>query len=464
MRKFLNLCLAKLCLFAIVLFFSQCADDEILQLHPEDDPATKAASITDCGCTYTVPSNTYLVDGATLGIKPGAVICLKYGNTYNNIVFRNIKGSSTAPVTIKNCGGMATLNATGRTFGMKTEKSQYFRITGGTGTSYGIKIIGGHQSLQLISLSSDFEIDHVEIANSGFAGIMAKTDPTCDNITNRGYFYMRNISIHDNYVHDTGGEGMYLGHTFYYKGVTLSCGVRYPHTIEGLKVFRNRIKNSGWESIQIGSTTKGLEVYENRIESYGAKNDLYQNNAVQFGEGSPGIFYRNYIKGGTGHALIIMGNADHFAHDNVIINAGSDGIFCEERDARGAGIRLINNTIIKPKGNGIRLYTDFTANYVYNNIIVDPGKYSTYVYPRTGNDAYVYLLSKTMNVKQLNNYKTRDIYGLKFTNIAGDDYSLLSYSPAVNKGYNISTYNILVDYRLQTRLKGSAYDIGANEY
>jgi hypothetical protein len=463
MRKFTHLLLAKLCLFATLAFFSQCSDDEILK-DMEDDPATHAASTTDCGCTYTVPSNTYLVDGAALGIKPGAVICLKAGNTYKNIVFRNIKGTSTLPITIKNCGGTALLNATGWTFGLKTEKSQYFRITGGTGTTYGIKITGGHESMQLISLSSDFEIDHVEISNSGFAGIMAKTDPTCDNSTNRGYFYMRNISIHDNYIHDTGGEGMYIGHTFYIKGVTLSCGVRYPHTIEGLKIFRNKIKNSGWESIQVGSTTKGLEVYENRIENYGAKNYTYQNNAVQFGEGSPGVFYGNFIKGGSGHALMVLSNADHFAHDNIIINAGADAIFCEERDARGAGFRIVNNTIIKPKGNGITLYSDYSANYVYNNIIVDPGKYSSYAYPRTGNDAYIYKLSKTMNVKDLNNYKTRDINSMKFTNILADDFSLLSSSPAVNKGYNISTYNILVDYRLQTRLKGTAYDIGANEY
>src|SRR3954466_8551462 len=98
MRKFTHLLLAKLCLFATLAFFSQCSDDEILK-DIEDDPATHAASLTDCGCTYTVPSNTYLVDGAALGIKPGAVICLKAGNTYKNIVFRNIKGTSTLPIT-----------------------------------------------------------------------------------------------------------------------------------------------------------------------------------------------------------------------------------------------------------------------------------------------------------------------------------------------------------------------------
>jgi hypothetical protein len=448
-------------------FFMQCSDDDLF-LTPAslEDETLTAASTTTCGCTYTVPvsTNTITVDGKTLGIKPGAVICLKGGATYKNIVFKNLRGTAIAPITIRNCGGTATLNATGTYFGIKTQLSSYIRITGGTGSTYGIKVNGGQHSVTLEYLTTNVEVDHIEVANSGFSGIMAKTDPSCDNATIRGNFVMRDVILHDNYVHDTAGEGFYVGHSFWEKGVTLSCGQRYPHAIEGVKIYNNIVKNSGWEAIQVGSAPTGADVYNNRIENYGTKNKLYQNHGVQFSEGAPGKFYGNFIKGGKGNGLIIMGNAENFIHDNVIVNAGMDGIFIEDRTT-GAGFKVINNTIINPGDNGIRLYSDLVLmNNVYNNIVVNPGAYSRYTYPRSGNDAYVYLLNKTMKVQMLNNHFTRDINSVKFVNAAADNFALTSASPVVNKGTNIAAFSILLDYALKPRLNGTAYDIGAYEF
>ena len=448
-------------------FFIQCSDDELfITPAPIEDATLKAASTSDCGCTYTVPvsTKTVTVDGKTLALKPGAVICLKGGATYKNIIFKNLRGTVAAPITIKNCGGTATLNATGTYFGIKTQLSSYIRITGGTGSTYGIKVNGGQHSVTLEYLTTNVEVDHIEVANSGFSGIMAKTDPSCDNATVRGNFVMRDVILHDNYVHDTAGEGFYVGHSFWEKGVTLSCGQRYPHAIEGVKIYNNIVKNSGWEAIQVGSAPKGADVYNNRIENYGTKNKLYQNHGVQFSEGAPGKFYGNFIKGGKGNGLIIMGNAENFIHDNVIVNAGMDGIFIEDRTT-GAGFKVINNTIINPGDNGIRLYSDLVpVNNVYNNIVVNPGAYSRYKYPRSGNDAYVYLLNKTMKVQMLNNHFTRDINSMKFTNAAANNFSLTSASPVINKGTNIAVFGILVDHALKPRLKGAAYDIGAYEF
>jgi hypothetical protein len=450
-----------ICLFA---FLTNCSEEEILET-PILDQDISATATTGCGCTYTVPvtTNTSVVDGTVLGIKPGATICLKGGATYGNIIFKNIRGTATAPVTIKNCGGIATITGTGKYFGIKTQLSSYFRITGGTGTTYGIKVNGGQHSVTIEYLSTNVEFDHVEVGNSGFSGIMAKTDPSCDNATIRGNFVMRDVRIHDNYVHDTGGEGLYIGHSFWNKGVSTSCGTRYPHAIEGLKIYNNVVKNSGWEAIQVGSAPKGAEVFNNRIENYGVKNVLYQNHGVQFSEGAPGKFYGNFIKGGKGNGLMIIGNPENFVHDNVIINAGADGVFCEDRSV-GAGFKFINNTIINPGANGIRLYSDeVVMNQVYNNLIVNPGSYTKYTYPRSGNDAYVYLLSKNVKVQMLNNHFTRDINSLKFVSPSTNNYALTTTSPVVNKGTSIANLSILVDHGLKPRFRGVAYDIGAYE-
>jgi hypothetical protein len=451
-------------MLCLTFLMSQCADDELInEMTASDETISAASTTTDCGCTYTVPASTnaLTVDGAKLGIKPGAVICLS--GTYKNLFFKNMRGTATQPITIKNCGTV-NINASGTSYGIKTQLSSFIHITGGTGTARGIKITGGQQSVTLEYLTTNVELDHVEIGYSGFAGIMAKTDPTCDDATIRGNFTMYDVRIHDNYVHDTGGEGLYVGHSFWGTGVSTSCGQRYPHAIEGLKIYNNTVKNSGWESIQVGSAPKGAEVYNNHIENYGVANKLYQNNGVQFGEGAPGKFYGNFIKGGKNIALIILGNGENFIHDNVIVNAGQDAVFIDDR-VTGPGFKLINNTIINPKTNGFRLYSDLVpVNDVYNNIIVNPGSYSTYVYPRTGNDAYVYFLNKTMPRDMKNNYFTRDINAVKFVNAAADNYALTSTSPALNKGINISLFNISVDFVQKQRLAGISYDIGAYEF
>lgn len=456
---------------ALCLLF-QCSEDEILLTSADKlittttSGTTTTATTTDCKCTYTVPVTAYRIDAQALGLKPGAVICLKAGVAYKQLVFKNVRGTATAPIIIKNCGGTAVVNGSTQWFGIRTEYSSHFRITGGNvDGAYGLKITGGRQSLHLDLLTTNVEVDHVEISNSGFAGVMAKTEPTCDDRTIRGNFVMRDVKIHDNYVHDTGAEALYIGHNNYLKGISTACGTRLPGTVEGVKVYNNIIRNSGWESIQIASSPKGAHVYNNRIENYGTKNTLYQNHGVQFGEGGVGRFHGNLIKGGKGNGVMILGNGENFLYNNVIVNTGGHGIFCDDRTASGVGFKFVNNTIVNTGLDGIRLYADnVTMNLVYNNIIVNPKSYATYKYPRTGNDAYLYLLGKAVKVTKYNNYFTRDINAPKFVSPSTFNFALKYGSPAINKGYGISVYNILQDFALTARLKGTAYDIGAFEY
>jgi hypothetical protein len=457
--------------FVVLGLLFQCSEEELLLTSTDTVSGTTvtgtaSSTTSDCGCTYTVPATAYRIDAQALGLKPGAVICLKAGTAYKNLVFKNVRGTATAPIIIKNCGGIATINGGTGWFGIRTEYSSFFKITGGNvNGSYGIKITGGRQSLHLDLLTTNVEVDHVEIGNSGFAGIMAKTDPSCDDATIRGNFVMKNVFLHHNYIHDTGGEAFYVGHNYYLKGISTACGTRLPGLLEGVKIYNNIVKNSGWEAIQVASTPKGAEVYNNRIENYGVKNTLYQNHGVQFGEGGAATFYNNYIKGGKGNGVHIIGVGTNFSYNNVIINTGGHGIFSDDRLDLGTGNKFINNTIINSGGDGIRLYADnVPMNLVYNNVIVNPKSYATYTYPRTGNDAYLYLLGKSVKVTKLNNYFTRDVNAVKFVSPSTFDYALKYGSPAINKGTNIAIYNILLDHALNPRLKGTSYDIGAFEY
>lgn len=462
---------------AIFSIFSQCADEEILPVYREkinikpdstnvsEKPDT-AALAADCkDCAYVVPASQKIVDGKLLGLKPGDVIGLSGAVTYGTLEFHNVVGTPDNPIIIRNCGGTAKIVANDKWHAIKTENSKYFRITGGsTAGVYGIQVQGGEMGLKLDALSTNFEVDHVEVSNVSFAGIMAKTDPTCDDATIRGNFTMYDVKLHHNYIHDTGGEGFYIGNSFW-DGMDRSCGVRLPHEIKGLKVHDNIVKNTGWEAIQVGCAIEGTEIYNNTITNYGTVNKQHQNNGLQIGSGTGGLVYNNLIKNGKGNGMIILGTGDNVIHNNIIVNAGSNGIFCDERYTPGDGFRFINNTILNPANDGIRLYAELVPmNAIINNIIAAPGTIDSYTGTRTSDDSFVYLSSEEVKVKMSNNLFARTVEEVRFVNPAAGNYRLRGNSPAINYGSDISRYRIDQDFYLNVRLRGFAYDVGASEY
>lgn len=416
-----------------------------------------------CGsCTYVVPAGAVIIDAATLGLQPGSVIGLDARIEYGNLLFRNLNGTYDQPIVIRNCGGVARINGTGKNFGIKTENSKFFRITGGDQKGeYGIIVSGGTMGVTLQHLSTHFEVDHLEIENSGFAGIMAKTDPGCDPATWRGNFVMKGVSLHNNYIHDTGGEGIYAGNSFFKDGVNTPCGRQYPHEIHYIRIFGNVVRNTGWDGIQLGSATLGASVHANTIENYGTKNINVQNGGIQIGEGTGGVCYNNLIRGGTGNGMMVLGLGNNIIYNNVIDQAGNHGVFCDERYSPGDGFVFVNNTILNPGGDGIRIYAEILPrNIIVNNIITNPGSYSTYSYPRTPDDAFVYKPSD-VDVVLSNNYFSVETATLQL-DAAG--YKCQSSSPVIDKGLDISAYNIRTDFNYKARLKGAGYDIGAVEH
>lgn len=461
----------------IVLIFMvlvRCSEEELLpamsesyDITPEKIESNESRPIQDTciECAYIVPAGKKVIDGKELGLKPGSIIGLNAATKYGTLEFHNLVGTEEAPIIIRNFGGQVRIVADDKWHAIKTEKSKYFRITGGTVSGqYGIHVEGGEMGLKLDGLSTNFEVDHVEVANSGFAGIMAKTDPTCDDATIRGNFTMYDVSLHDNFIHDTGGEGFYVGNSFW-DGMDRTCGKRLPHEIKGLKIYNNIVKNTGWEAIQVGCAIEGSEIYNNAIENYGTVNKQHQNNGIQIGIGTGGLVYNNLIKKGTGNGMIVLGTGDNIIYNNIIVDAGSNGVFCDERYTPGEGFKFVNNTIVNPAKDGIRLYAEkVPMNTIINNIIVNPGTYGSYRYSRTNDDAFVYLSSKNIRIKKSNNLFAKSVDEIKFVNPGNDNYRLQPNSPAVNFGKDISRFDIPHDFYESVRQRGYAVDIGASEY
>jgi hypothetical protein len=180
--------------------------------------------------------------------------------------------------------------------------------------SYGFLIDDAFSKQGLTGLAigggaSDFELDCLEIARAEFAGIVAKTD-------NDGAATMRNVKVHDLYIHDTGSEGIYFG----------STQAQPQHSFENLKIYDNRFLRTGTEALQVGQQGDGCEIYNNVLGPgavrWRSAFQRYQDGNVQYGQryGS-GSFHHNIVIG-TGDLFVeffptVVAGDEHGAGDTV---------------------------------------------------------------------------------------------------------------------------------------------------
>lgn len=281
----------------------------------------------ECGCDFTINppasrSTSVFINGETLGVKPGQTICLTAG-FYMQIRLVGISGTPESPVTIKNCGGLVEIGDAvnfGRWYAIDVVRNRNVRYTGSGSADiqYGIKLGKSGDTALKIGLSTDVEIDHLEIAHANFAGIMAKTDykgnPPPDAPE------MNNINIHDNYIHDTRGEGMYIGET-------KSPGQNLRH----LEVWNNIITRTGLDFFQVANVVEDIDVHHNVFYRSGLRNVLYQNKGVQIGDNSVGRYHHNIVLASPSNAVIVMGSGNIHITDNYFAGAGDPGFFIDNR-------------------------------------------------------------------------------------------------------------------------------------
>jgi len=444
-----------LALCAIVISLASCKKERDIENVKPSVALNDSLGAEGYACVYTIKANQAIVDGSSLNIPAGSVVCIEAG-TRGPLVLKNFAGQPGRPITFVNGNGKVTIQcSSSNSYGLKLSNCKYVKLAGnGSSDEYGIHVSGSHIGVTFEGLSTNWEMSNVEISNIGFAGLMGKTDPSCDPATWRGNFTMRDVSVHDNYVHDVTGEGFYIGNSFYEGGRSLSCGNILPHSIEGLKVYRNKVVNSGCEGIQVGCATKGCEIFDNTIENFGkspfADN---QNNGLQIGEGTGGLCYNNIIKNGPGNGIICLGYGDNVVYNNLIINAGAFGIFSDSRYTPGQFFKFANNTIVNSGKDGIMVYSEkIPMNFVVNNIIAGPK-----------NGKFISTRSSNVKLTASNNLHAATVAEVKFLNPSANDFRIGSGSPALDKGTNTASYGIVSDFGGSRRPLGTAYDIGAFE-
>lgn len=429
--------------------------------------ALEPAADTYGEVTYIV-GDSMIVDGAELGIQPGDVIGLQGGKTYGRIIFRNIVGTKDQPVIIRNFDGVAEVYSdTG--YGLKFENSENFILSGnGSGDQYGIRVTtreGFFITMEMFT--TDFEITRVEVAghtakglgsNAGFAGIGIKTSPYQDFDTfsdpTRQAWIMQNVSIHDNYIHDTGGEGLYIGHGFYAGRKEKDAPVKtYSHSIKGLRVYNNLIEDVGYDGIQIKNADEDVEVYNNVVRNYGTKQKPAHNEGLFIGEGSTGKYYNNIIDTGSGNGCMIQGLGNIDLYNNVFMNQGGHGIYATggEQAIRleNAPFNIMNNTVYNSGDFGFVFYGDDGGTKRFmNNLVVKAGT----------------LTKESAPVEMENNIFTNNVDSIGFENLGLKDLRLDDGSVAIDAGTDLRSFGIEEGCAGQARPSGEGFDIGAYEH
>jgi hypothetical protein len=426
-------------------------------------------------------------------------VCIAAGGR-DKLILQNFRGTATAPITFINSGGQVVFNGYSD-FAIKVQNSRYFRVTG-TGDSryqYGFYVNGNYTyGLKAGWKSSDMEVDHIEVAQSNGGGMQLNSRSNCSNGSDNDYdydddgrivgdlddvvdnsFVQYNTEVHHNYIHDTHSEGFYIGsnRTVYApygqgKSGNGSGGCNSSPTwplhpvLKGLRVYSNTVRRSGWDGINVKGTPSNCFVYSNEVYNDSTALRAGEEAGIMISLNSQCEVYNNLVKDGNSTGIQDTGIGGKI-YNNLIINPGRG---YPSSDTKGSGIQIYmgtqeksfyvwNNTIIEPRSCGIVFtYLHGSDNRIQNNIIVDPGGYSTY-----GNRSFVFL-SWQAQVNVSNNLNNRSIYEIDFVNPLSDNYALTSRSPAVNAGLNLSSWGITFDFKNTNRPQGAKFDIGAYEY
>lgn len=180
--------------------------------------------------------------------------------------------SSSNPLIITNSGGQVRVGGLGHYYLMNLSGGSNWILTGrydaqaetgdidypghrggnfaNTQGTYGILIdddflVDGNSGLD-VSDATGFTVEYLEIREVGFAGMTMKTDDDGDAI-------MQGVTIHDNYIHDTGSEGLYIG----------STQTQPQHQISDWEIYNNRVLRTGTEAIQLGQLAGETKVHHN---------------------------------------------------------------------------------------------------------------------------------------------------------------------------------------------------------
>ena len=293
-------------------------------------PVASATSHT----IYPKGTSIYLPNGLGIAdLKPGDTLNIPAG-VYSVIDLGNFKGTADKPIIIRNKGGQVIVNGQFRF----SNRPEHFKLLGNgvPGITYGFKVDGKNLTSSGISaFGTDFEIAYTETMNTG-NGFFIKKNPVADDFYSKFPNYtMKDVSIHHNYVHNTRGEGMYIGHTAPDGGQ--NGDPTLPVRMQNVEIAYNILQYTGWDAIQLSNATTGNKIHDNIVRNFGTANKYSQQAGILLGGNSTGAIYNNTIENGTGNGIQVFGFGTINVYNNSIVSVGKNGtdkgaesIFCND--------------------------------------------------------------------------------------------------------------------------------------
>jgi len=266
-----------------------------------------------------------------LAVAPGDTVCIEPGRRLYQFI-RGIHGTADHPVVVANCPGGRVLIGTTHHFGLFLDSVSYIRVTGGLDPNvpYGILVDGtaSGSGVSVTGNSHHVEIDHLEISGTNFAGIMVKQDfggAPPDPLP-----LFPGLSIHHNRIHDTGGEGLYLGET-------KSPGMFFSE----VEVHHNLVQRTGWDGLQVANMD-GVRIDHNVLVDLGTKNEPVQANGIQVGNNVRDVRIDHNVVVRTGeNSLILMGGGATVVDSNWFEGAhGPQSLFLDDRSFTDTGATI----------------------------------------------------------------------------------------------------------------------------
>lgn len=326
-------------------------------------------------------NNTFTLDSSTTCKK----ILIKAG-VYDRISINipGLTGTPSCPIVITNYGGQVKCRQfiiQGMSYFKLTGKYDNTAKTGDVGfpghatamayssTKYGIWVSNQWQDVEAFMLgiagstagpspvqASNWEVEYMEISDGGFSNVFKFDGQAAP---------MSDCSIHDIYVHDQHGEGIYIG----------STGSGTQNQFINLHFYNNRVLRVGNEGLQLGQLREGCVIENNVV--HGAINwkspfGEYQDNGIQFGYRNGGVIFRKnvVINGGekwinafTNNLAGITPGGTILIDNNVFLyNHGPLGAyFGQSAFIANVDFKITNNYFGKCKFDYDEVYTDSRA-------------------------------------------------------------------------------------------------------
>lgn len=319
--------------------------------------ASSFAFPCDAGCTSVLVGEARRnIDGQAA--RGGETICLVAGAVHDLFIHDFAPDAGT--VTIRSCDGTVLVNG-GSNVAISINDSSGIRVTGEEADGGRSLIVDGANASTSMGIafggcSQRVEIDHLEVFDTSYTSLRhGSEDQRCA--------HQSGLIIRDNFFHDVGGEGLFVGMN----------RDDNPFTWANVEIARNRIERPGFQGIKVGQV-QNVSIHDNVIVNAGVSRTPGEDTGFPVGPQVTGRIERNVLLGATSWCMGLGGkDLQLTVQNNLLVDCQGGGVVLGgvgHGSSRHLDVR--HNTIVRPNGPGALDWSAGDGGGTFaNNLVVD---------------------------------------------------------------------------------------------